>query len=121
MGVDRTSYLLYGFKFEDKKSMKVINNHYDELMEEPPYENLFNNINSDQTIIFDCMCGDYIYVGVKIFKADEYDDDVSEEISINSLVSKSNMLLEYMKSWPDYLRKLCKDMEPKLYFFIHAH
>ena len=121
MGVDRTSYLLYGFKIEDESKMNVINDHYDELMEEPPYENLFNNINSEQTIIFDSMCGDYIYVGIKIFKADEYDDEVSEEISINSLVSKSNMLLEYMKSWPDYLVDMCKYMEPKLHFFVHAH
>ena len=26
-----------------------------------------------------------------------------------------------MEKWPDYLRGICRDIEPKLYFFIHAH
>ena len=121
MSVDRTSYLLYGFKFEDTKEMKTINNHYDELMEGTIFSNLFNNSDSDQTIVFDGMCGFYIYVGLKIAKMDEDEEDLAVEIDESELFNLKDKLKEYMSSWPDYLVDLCKDKTPKLYFFVHAY
>lgn len=121
MSVDRTSYLLYGFKVEDEKQMAVFDDHYEELMEEKPFSELFNNSESDQTIIFDYMCGNYTYIGIKLAEADEYDDDGYVEIDKERLNNVDKELKEHMKNWPDYLLTLFNDVEPKLYFFIHAY
>ncbi len=122
MGVDRTSYLLYGFKVEDEDKMKIIDvEHYEDLMEEEPYSSIFNNVDSDQTIISDAMCGEYIYVGLKLAEIDEYDDNETVELSIEELTKLNDKLKKAMKEWPDYLVDLFKDDTPKLYFFIHAY
>lgn len=119
MSVERKSYLLYGFRFDEKFQIDTIRNNYDELMEDT-YSDLFNSSKSDQTIVFDGMCGEYVYVGINVCVVEEFDDSY-REISINELVSMSNKLLEYKKAWPDYLQDLCKYMEPKLYFFVYAY
>lgn len=122
MGVDRTSYLLYGFKVEDEETMDFIDGeHYDDLMEEKPYSLMFNNSKSDQTIIFDGMCGNYIYIGLKLAELDEYEDDITVEIDKDKINNLENKLKEAMTSWPNYLSDLFKDKEPKLYFFVHAY
>lgn len=122
MGVDRTSYLLYGFKVEDEDKMKIIDvEHYEDLMEEEPYSSIFNNVDSDQTIISDAMCGEYIYIGLKLAEIDEYDDNETVELSIEELTKLNDKLKKAMKEWPDYLVDLFKDDTPKLYFFIHAY
>ena len=64
MSVDKTSYLLYGFKVEDRGKLKILENMYDDLMETPPCSNIFNSTQSDQTIVWDVMCGKYVYVGI---------------------------------------------------------
>lgn len=121
MGVYRTSYLLYGFKFTEKNDIRAINKHYDELMEEKPYSNNFNNSRSEQALVYDYMCGEYVYIGIKLAKIDEYNDNASVEVSEDEIDNLNNKLTEYMKSWPNYLVKLCKDNTPKLHFFIHAY
>lgn len=122
MGVDRTSYLLYGFKVEDEDKMDIIDGeHYEDLMEEEPYSSMFNNSDSDQTIIYDGMCGEYIYVGLKLAEIDEYDDNETVELSIEELTKLNAKLKKAMEKWPDYLVDLFKDDTPKLYFFIHAY
>jgi hypothetical protein len=82
---------------------------------------MFNNEASDQTIIYDAMCGDYIYVGLKLAEIDEWDDNETVELSIEELTKLNGKLKEAMKKWPDYLVDLFKDDTPKLYFFIHAY
>ena len=121
MGVDRTSYLLYGFKVEDEKQIAVFDDHYEELMEEKPFSNLFNNSKSDQTIVFDGMCGDYVYIGVKLAELDEYEDDETIELDKEKLFKVDEELKKYMKDWPDYLLDLFNNVEPKMYFFVHAY
>lgn len=121
MGVDRTSYLLYGFKVEDEKGMDIFDDNYDELMEEEPYSNIFNNSNSDFGIVYDCMCGNYVYIGIVLAELDEYDDDETIELSVEELNDLNTKLVEAMKTWPKYLQDLLANMTPKLYFFIHAY
>lgn len=121
MGVDRTSYLVYGFKFENEDHRKIFDDHYDELMEDDPYWEFFNCNQSDQCLIFDAMCGEYVYIGIKLAELDEWDDDISIEISEDEIYELKTKLNEYMKAWPDYVQNLCKGMIPKLYFFIHAY
>ena len=121
MGVDRTSYLLYGFKVEAEKDMEVFDDHYEYLMEEKPYSEMFNNSKSEQTIIFDRMCGNYIYIGIVLAKLDEYDDDISIEIPESELNNLKLKLFENMTKWPDYLKDLFSEEIPKLYLFIHAY
>lgn len=120
MSVDRTTYLFYGFKFTEKNDIRVINKHYDELMEEKPYSENFNNSSSEQAIVYDYMCGEYVYIGIKLAKINEYDED-SIELNHEELYGLKDKLFECMKKWPDYLRDLCKDKFPKMYFFIHAY
>jgi len=121
MGVYRTSYLVYGFKFKDKTDKKVFDDNYNDLMENTPYWEFFNNTRSDQCLIFDAMSGDYVYIGIKLAKLDEWDDNISIEISEDEIYKLKDKLNEYMKAWPDYVQNLCKGMIPKLYFFIHAY
>ena len=119
MSVDRTSYLLYGFKFTDQKDFKVFHDNYDELMEEDPYSKLFNNSDSDQTIVYDGMCGLYVYIGMKLAKVNEFDEK-SVEISETEIIGLQKRLMDSMEEWPEYVQKLCRNKEPKLYFFVHA-
>ena len=122
MSVDRTSYLLYGFLFEKEEEMDIIDDeHYEDLMEEEPYSSIFNNSNSKQIAVFDCMCGQYIYIGIKLAELDEYDDDCVCEIDEDRINGLKEELKSYIEKWPDYLVDLCKDKTPKLYFFIHAY
>lgn len=120
MGVNRDSYLLYGFKFEDKEIKKVFDDNYDELLD-GEYCELFNNTKSEQTIVNDYMSGDYVYIGIELGKLKEYDDDVSVEINKDDMNSLEAKLYKCMESWPDYIVDLCKTRESKLYFFIHAY
>lgn len=121
MGVDRTSYLLYGFKVTKKRQMDVFDDHYDELMEDEPFSDMFNNEDSNQTIVFDSMCGNYVYIGVKLAELDEYDNDETVELDKEKLLKIDEELKKYMKDWPDYLLTLFNNVEPKLYFFVHAY
>lgn len=122
MSLKRDCYLLYGFKIEGKPKIKVFDDNYEELMEKAPYSKFFNNCNSEQTIVFDCMCGEYIYIGIKLAKLDvEYDDTENVEISEGDINSLNDKLNEYMKLWPNYLFDLCNGRMPKLHFFINVH
>lgn len=121
MGVDRTSYLLYGFKVDNKKQIKIFDDHYDELMEESPYSEMFNNSKSKQTIVFDGMCGDYVYIGLCLAELEEYDDRRAIEISGEDILYLNNKLFNAVDNWPKYLQDLFKGVTPKLYFFIHAY
>ena len=121
MGVDRTSYLIYGFKFTDEKEMKVLDDNYDELMEDDPYSGMFNNSDSDQTIVYDGMCGQYVYIGMKLAEIREDDfDNISVEISETEVMGLDKQLSDNMEEWPEYVQKLCRNKEPKLYFFVHV-
>ena len=122
MSLERDCYLLYGFKIESKSDIKVFNDNYEELMEKTPYSKFFNNCNSEQTIVFDCMCGEYVYIGIKLAKLDaEYDGTENVEFSEEDINSLNDKLNEYMKLWPNYLFDLCNGRMPKLYFFINVH
>ena len=121
MSVDRTSYLLYGFKVDKKKQIKIFKDYYDELMEEKPYSEMFNNSNSNQRIIYDYMGGDYVYIGIVLAKLDEYDDNISIEIPEYELNNLKLKLFENMSKWPKYLLDIFYEEIPKLYFFIHAY
>ena len=117
MSAEKTSYLLYGFKVEDKGKLKILENMYDDLMETPPYSNIFNSTKSDQTIVWDVMCEKYVYVGILVAKKDEWDDS-GTEIDEKQFDFLKYKLKEYMYEWPEDLFELLKCDEPKLYFFI---
>lgn len=120
MGVDRTSYLIYGFKFDKKDDIKVIDDNYEELLD-GEYCEIFNNRYSEQTIVYDYMCKEYVYAGITVAKLDEYDDDESIEIDDTEFYKLNNKLTDCINGWPDYLIKLIENKKPKLYFFIHAY
>ena len=120
MGVWRTSYLIYGFKIEDEARLDVLGDHEEELLFEEPYSEIFNGYDSDQTIISDVMCGQYAYIGLELAHIDELDEGYYEW-SEEQMTGLNERLKECMEKWPDYLRGICRDIEPKLYFFIHAH
>ncbi len=120
MSVWITSYLLYGYKFTKKKEIKIIDEHCEELMEEKPYSEMFNNDDSDQILVEDCMCGNYVYIGLKLASIDEDEDDACVNISGNDIQDLKNKLYDHMKSWPDYLINMVKNYEPSLYLFVHA-
>ena len=121
MGVDRTSYLLYGFKFTNEKEKDVIDENWDDLMEDSPAAEIFNSSDSGQALVYDYMCGEYCYVGLVLAKVDEYDDDNTIELNHEELYGLKDKLFECMKKWPNYLTDLCKDKFPKMYFFILAY
>ena len=122
MSVWKTSYLLYGYKIEDKKELDLLmDDHYEDLMEEKPYSNMFNNEKSDQQIVFDGMCGRYMYVGEVLASIDEDEDAEWTSVSEKDLANLDARLKEHMKNWPDYLLDVVKDKDPMLYFFIHAY
>ena len=118
MSVEKTSYLLYGFKVTDKEEKKTLNIHYEDLMEN---DLRFNCRNSEQRIVYDFMCGNYIYVGIVLAKIDEDESDTSIEISDTNFNDLKARLDEYMKDWPKCLLNVVNDKEPKLYFFIHSY
>lgn len=122
MSVDRTTYLLYGFKFTSEEEMDKLDEHYEDLMENEPNRLIFNDQSSDKTIIWDGMCGEYIYVGIRLAEIDDFynGDSGCVEISKDDLEGLENKLYLGMESWPQYLQDLCKDHEPGLYLFIHA-
>lgn len=117
MSAEKTSYLLYGFKVEDRGKLKILENMYDNLMETPPCSNIFNSTKSDQTIVWDVMCGKYVYVGILIAKKDEWDES-GTEIDEKQFDFLKYKLKEYMYEWPEDLFELLKCGEPKLHFFI---
>lgn len=121
MSVWRTSYLVYGYKFEEKKEMNVFNEHYDELLYEPPYSEMFNSKNSKQEIIYDGMCVNYAYIGIVLAKIDEDEYDGYAEIENNDVSELESQLKKYEEKWPEYVKDIVKDKDPKLYFFIHAY
>jgi len=121
MSVWRTSYLLYGYKFIKKKEIKIIDEHYEELMEEKPYSDMFNNDDSDQVLVYDGMCQDYTYVGLKLASVDEYEEEPYVSISAEDVLNLKNKLEEKMKSWPDYLIDMVNGYEPRLYMFMHTY
>ena len=120
MSIDRTSYLLYGFKVTDKNQIEVFDDHYEDLLEEKPYSNMFNNTKSEQTIVYDYMCGEYIYIGLRLASVDE-DDETPVELSESDLHNLNEKLNNCMSNWPDYLVDMFKNIEPKLYLFIHVY
>ena len=120
MSVWRTSYLVYGYKFEEEKDMNVFNEHYDEL-DEPPYSEMFNDEKSEQEIIYDGMCGNYAYIGIVLAKIDEDEYDGYAEIDQKDVNGLDKKLKKYEEKWPDYVKDIVKDKDPKLYFFIHAY
>ena len=122
MSVDRTTYLLYGFKFTSEEDMDKLDEHYEDLMENEPYRLIFNDQSSEQTTVWDSMCGEYIYVGMKLAEIDDFYNGDSGCVVVprDKVVELKSRLDEYMKSWPPYLIDLCKGHEPELYFFIHA-
>ena len=121
MSVWITSYLLYGYKFIKKKEIKIIDEHYEELIEEKPYSDMFNNDDSDQILVEDTMCGNYVYIGLKLASVDEDEDDACVNISENDIQNLKNRLEKCMKSWPNYLIDMVKNYEPSLYMFMHAY
>ena len=120
MSVEKTSYLLYGFKVMDKEEKEVFNKHYEDLMENDPYSEMFNNKNSNQAIVFDPMCGKQIYIGIRLGKINEYDED-SIEISNQDMNDVNMNLYQAIDKWPTYLKNMFKDVKPKLYFFINYY
>ena len=121
MSVWRTSYLMYGYKFEEENDMRVFDEHYDELMEEPPYSKMFNNEDSTQEIIFDVMCGNYVYIGIVLAKIDEDEYDGYAEINKEDVNCLEMEIEECRKKWPEYVKDIAKDKQPKLYLFVHAY
>ena len=121
MSVDRTTYLLYGFKFTSEEEMDKLDEHYEELVEKEPYRLIFNDQSSDQITVWDGMCGEYIYVGIRIAEIDGVysGEEGYVEISEKDLENLKPRLDGYMESWPPYLLDLCRDHEPKLYLFVH--
>lgn len=120
MSVDRTTYLLYGFKFTKEKDLDVFDDNWEDLMESGPTYDLFNDPDSKQILVYDGMCGNYAYIGLKLAEIDEYcDDEGCVEIPKDDLEGLENQLYLGMGSWPQYLQDLCKDLEPGLYLFIH--
>lgn len=114
--IERTSYLIYGFRLGEQSDVDVIDDHHEELMENKPYSKIFNNVKSNQAIIED-LYG--YYVGIKLADVNEGDwCEISEDDLLNL---KNNKLLEYMNTWPDYLIDILKDKEPKLYMFSNAY
>lgn len=122
MSVDRTTYLLYGFKFTSEEEMDKLDEYYEDLMDNEPYRLIFNDRSSDQTTIWDGMCGKYIYVGIKLAEIDDFynGDEGCVEIPEKEMEDLKERLKEYMKSWPLYLLDLCRGHESKLYLFVHA-
>ena len=120
MSVDRTTYLLYGFKFTKEKDLDVIDDNWEDLMESGPTNDLFNDPDSKQILVYDGMCGNYAYIGLKLAEIDEYcDDECCVEIPKDDLEGLENQLYLGMDSWPPYLQDSCKDKTPGLYLFVH--
>ena len=123
MSVDRTTYLLYGFKFTKKEELDVIDDNWEDLMWGDETREIFNSPGSKETLVYDGMCGNYAYIGIKLAKVDDYWGETEEpciEISQDHLGGRlENQLYIGMESWPSYLQDLCKDHEPGLYLFIH--
>jgi len=120
MSIDRTTYLIYGYKIEDEKGIDSFDEHYEELFETEPYSKMFNNVNSDQTIVCDQMCGNYVYIGIQIAKLD-YEDDASLEIDHDKLNELDGRLNEYMNHWPDYVLEIVKNKRRNLFCFVHIY
>lgn len=120
MSIWNTTYLLYGFKLEKQKEIDTIDDHYEELMEEEPYSDIFDNEDSDQVLVYDGMCGNYVYIGLKLASIEEDEDDPFVNISEDDVHNLKDKLLECMKNWPDYITKLTKNYKPELYMFIHS-
>lgn len=120
MSVDRTTYLLYGFKFTSEEEMDKLDEHYEELVEKEPH--IFDCASSDQITVWDGMGGEYIYVGIRIAEIDGIysGEEGYVEISEKDLENLKPRLDGYMESWPPYLQDLCKDKTPGLYLFIHV-
>lgn len=122
MSVDRTTYLLYGFKFTKKEELAVIDDNWEDLMNSGPTYEIFNSSDSNQIVVYDGMCGNYMYIGLKLAKIDDYwvESESCVEIPQDHLGGRlENQLYLGMDIWPSYLLDLCKDHEPRLYLFIH--
>ena len=72
MSVDRTTYLLYGFKFTKKEELAIIDDNWEDLMWGDETREIFNSPGSKETLVYDGMCGNYAYIGLKLAKIDDY-------------------------------------------------
>lgn len=122
MSVWKDTYLVYGFKVTNQKLFELINDDwYDNLMEEEPYSKFFNNRNSAQGIIIDGMCGNYIYIGIKLARIEEDSDDACINLKGTDVINLQAKLEKYMEEWPDYLVNALNDIEPGLWLFTHYY
>ena len=121
MSILRTSYLLYGFKLDKEKEINSISDHYEDLIIDDPYSKIFDNSESDQILVYDGMCQNYAYVGLKLASVDEYEEEPYVSISAEDVLNLKNKLEEKMKSWPDYLIDMVNGYEPRLYMFMHTY
>lgn len=121
MSLDKESFIVYGFKF-DESQLDVIDDHWDELFEEEPYASrfYFDEDDTDEVIVEDTMCGQYAYAGLKLSRITEYSKKSTKE-DVSKFENLQEKLEEKMKTWPDYLLEAVKDMTPALYSFQHVY
>lgn len=112
MGVDRTDYIMYGWKLPYKikdRNDEVIDLWGDKLL---PYVEGHKGV--DERLIVDGMCGEYCVFGTTIKTGgDQYSGWTFEELNINGLDST-----ELRKKYSEIFNNEIEE-EPKLFLFSH--
>ncbi|MBR6907798.1 hypothetical protein IKN40_04860 [bacterium] len=108
--IDSYTNVIYGWKFIGEEVDKL--KHELEVWDEDYMDNTQN------ICVFDYMCGDYLYIGARLGRFDNSEDN--EEIIVNDKLinSSTKKFNDFIKDNPEFdniIKDYIKDKKPQLY------
>lgn len=114
MGLDYRTIAIYGWKVKGNKNVR---NLIDEL--EEWNEDYFDE--TDDIMIEDTMCGDYIYFGAILAYFDPTEDNQEVIINDDLIAKKTKKWNKYIKDNPKFLEIINKYKSGDAQLFVFSH